>query len=521
MKTIMRISLVVFLCTYPCVLEAQAANEPRAATMRVLTPLGPDVLRLVGFTGSEGLSSLFRFQLDLVAENMQPIPFEALLGKEIRVSLAVPGAPIRHFNGICARISQGDRGKLLTRYHIEVVPPLWLLTRTARSRIFQEASVPEIIGQILSEHGIVHNMEGVQGTFHPRTYVVQYRESDFAFVSRLLEEEGIFYFFRHTEQGLQLVLANTPAGHPDVPGSGPINYSGSKATDDRRIRGREETIYDWTKTQELRAGKYTLWDHSFELPQQNLEASATIQEQVQAGTVLHALRFEANANLEIYDYPGEYAQRFDGVAPNGAERPAELAKIFEDNQRTVGIRMQEEAAASLIIQGTSTSRRLVAGHKFTLAQHFNADGEYVLTAVTHTARIPEDREPGSRFEYSNTFTCIPASLPYRPARKTPPPRISGTQTAVVVGPAGEEIFTDKYGRVKVQFYWDRVGQQDDTSSCWVRVGALNAGQEFGLLHIPRIGEEVVVSFLEGDPDRPIIVGSVFNPLHPPPVVESR
>ncbi|MCI0534179.1 MAG: type VI secretion system tip protein VgrG [Verrucomicrobiales bacterium] len=506
MKTNIRIALIAaWACSWPLV-SLGAERKPQEANLSVTTPIGPDVLFPAGLKGHEGISMLFQFQLDLLAAPARTVPFEALLGQDILVSLALPEGSVRYFGGICSRVSQGDRKRGFATYQVEVMPKLWLLTRTARSRIFQQLSVPDILRQVLAEGGVDFEMR-LEGHFEPRNYVVQYRETDFAFASRLMEEDGIYYFFAHTDSGHQMVLANTAAGHPDVP-SGIQTYQLPKASG--AVSG---TIFEWTKTQTLRSGKYTLWDYCFELPQQNLEATAPIQPSAQVGQILHLLRLDANAKLEIYDYPGEYAQRFDGVDPGGGDQPNELQKIFVDKDRTVGIRMQEEAAQSLVVHASSTSPALIAGHKFTLEKHFDANGDYVITSVQHSVRDSSER--GSKFDYANSFTCLPASLPFRPPRRTPKPVLPGTQTAIVVGPAGEEIFTDKYGRVKVQFHWDRDGRNDANSSCWVRVGALNAGLEAGPILIPRIGYEVIVSFLEGDPDQPIIVGSVFNGQHLP------
>ncbi|HEY0006586.1 MAG TPA: type VI secretion system tip protein TssI/VgrG, partial [Pyrinomonadaceae bacterium] len=398
-----------------------------------------------------------------------------------------------------------------TSDRLEVVPQFWLLTRRAQSRIFQHLSVPEILKKVLGPLNVSFQL---QGTFHPRDYCVQYRETDFNFASRLMEEEGICYFFKHTAGGHQMVVANTPQSHPDAPFNSRITFEvieGGTRDDER--------IYAWEKTQELGAGKYTLWDHSFELPHKHLEATTNIIETVQAGEETHKLKVGGNDQLEIYDYPGEYAQRFDGVNKGGGEQAAEMQKIFEDNRRTVKIRMDQETVSNLIIKGTSNCRPLVSGHKFTLERHFNADGQYVLTNITHAARLSADdyrSGEGSEFTYENTFTCIPAALPFRPPRTTPKPVVQGTQTAVVVGPAGEEIFTDKYGRVKVQFHWDREGKSNLDSSCWIRVAQTGAGKRWGSVYIPRVGHEVVVDFLEGDPDQPIIVGVVYNASEMPP-----
>jgi type VI secretion system secreted protein VgrG len=234
--------------------------------------------------------------------------------------------------------------------------------------------------------------------------------------------------------------------------------------------------------------------------------------------VTHAIKLPGSDHREIYDYPGGYSGRFDGIDAGGGERPAELRKLFEDNQRAAAIRMQQEAMAGLQIRGAGNCRQFVSGHKFTLTRHFNADGAYVVTEIEHRVGLGGDYRSGDGvlLNYENRFTCIPLALPFRPARTTPRPRVEGAQTAVVVGPAGEEIFCDKYGRVKVQFPWDRQGKRDADSSCWVRVSTPWAGKGWGGVHVPRIGQEVVVDFLEGDPDRPIIVGSVFNAEQMPP-----
>jgi type VI secretion system secreted protein VgrG len=393
---------------------------------------------------------------------------------------------------------------------MEIVPQFWLLSRKAQSRIFQRMNVPDILKKVLEGLDVSYE---IQGTFHPRDYCVQYRETDFNFASRLMEEEGIYYFFKHSANGHTMVVANTPQSHPDVPGQSRVVFEeveGGYRDDDR--------VHGWEKTQELRSGKHTLWDHCFELPHKHVEADKTILPNVQVGKVNHKLEVGGNARLEIYDYPGEYAQRFDGVDRGGGDQPAELQKIFQDNKRTVGIRMEEEAVPGLVIRGSSNCRHFMAGHKFTLERHFNADGQYVLTGVAHAIHQTGDyrSDQGGPFEYENTFTCIPMALPFRPLRTTPKPFVQGTQTAVVVGPAGEEIFPDKYSRVKVQFHWDREGKNDTNSSCWIRVATLWAGKQWGVIHIPRIGQEVIVAFEEGDPDRPIIVGSVYNADMMPP-----
>ena len=348
------------------------------------------------------------------------------------------------------------------------------------------------------------------GVYHPRDYCVQYSESDFAFASRLMEEEGIHYFFKHDDGSHQLVV--TDLKNPTVPGQSNVVYE-EMAGDVRE----EMRITGWEKTQEMRSGEYTLWDHSFELPGNHLETKRKNVDSVTVGKVVHKLGVGGNQQLEIYEYPGGFAQRFDGVDPNGGPRPADLKRIFEDRDRTVRIRMEQEDANALEIRGVSDCGNFSAGHKFALERHFNADGQYLLTRVEHDAKMLGYRSTEHpEFSYKNLFNCVPAALRFRPQRVTPEPVISGMQTATVVGPQGEEIYCDKYGRVKVQFHWDREGKKDANSSCWVRVAQVWAGKGWGAFFWPRIGHEVVVIFEEGDPDQPLIIGSVYNAENLPP-----
>jgi type VI secretion system secreted protein VgrG len=328
-----------------------------------------------------------------------------------------------------------------------------------------------------------------------------------------MEEEGIFYFFKHTKAGHKMVVANAPRVHENVPGASTVQWDTVAGS------GRAQRhIHDWVKLQDIRSGKYALWDQHFERPNDNFETKKSTLATVNVGTVAHKLQVAGNEQFEIYEYPGEFAQRFDGIDSGGGEQSASLGKISPDGTRTAELRMQAETVAGLVIQGSSNCNQFVSGHKFTLEKHFDAAGSYVLTSVHHAARDGSAFRSTQEedFVYSNTFTCIPEALPFRPQRSTPKPVIHGAQTAIVVGPSGVEIFTDKYGRVKVQFPWDRESKADANSSCWLRVGTPWAGKKWGSIHIPRIGHEVIVQFLEGDPDAPIIVGSVYNASAMPP-----
>jgi type VI secretion system secreted protein VgrG len=477
----------------------------------ITTPLGKDVLLVASFKGQEVVSQMFRFQVDLLAKLDTKISFDAILGQSVTVELVnSPDSSKRHFNGIVNRFTSGRRDETFAHYRAEIVPKLWLLSKKSQSKIFQHLTIPDILKKVLVGFDVKWE---ITGSYYPRDFCVQYRESEFAFASRLMEEEGIYYFFKHSDGNHTMVVTDDPTTHPDVQGQSSIPFEEllGGPRDEMRVGG-------WEKTQELKSAKVTLWDNCFELPQKNLEAKKDTQDTVTVGKASHKLKLAANAPLEIYDYPGEYAQRFDGVDRGGGDRPPDLKEIFKDNLRTAKLRMEAEAVGSLEIQAGGNCGQFSAGHKFTLTRHpGDADGAYVLTKVEHTARMDHYRsDKESPFTYQNRFHAIPSALPYRPARVTPKPVVAGAQSATVVGPPGEDIFVDKYGRVKVQFHWDRDGKKDVDSSCWIRVAQLWAGKRWGSFFWPRIDNEVLVAFENGDVDQPYIVGCLYNAENMPP-----
>jgi type VI secretion system secreted protein VgrG len=472
--------------------------------LKITTPLGPDILLLTGVYGHEEISHLFDFEVTLIADLNKEVRFDGIVGQSVTVEMKQVDDTKRYFNGIVKRFSQGARDENFLHFRAQIVPKFWLLTKKVRSRVFQHLTVPDILKQVLT--GFDVNYE-ITGTYYQRDYCVQYRESDFDFASRLMEEEGIYYFFKHSDGNHQMMVSDNTSKHPAVPGQSTVIYE--EATGDVRPEMR---VSSWTKTQEIRSGEYTLWDHCFEIPPNHLEAKEKTIVSVPIGKVNHKLNL-ANDTLEIYDFPGRYAQRFDAIDPSGGDRPDDVTHMFEDRSRTVRLRMEQEEVNALLIEGTSDCGQFTAGHKFTLERHFDADAGYLLTRVEHEATeegYRSDQPSESKFNYKNRFTCIPEALRFRPQRVTPVPQIAGMQTATVVGPPGEEIWVDKYGRVKVQFYWDREGKMNADSSCWVRVAQLWAGKGWGSFFWPRIGHEVVVTFEEGDPDQPLIIGSVYN-----------
>src|SRR6266542_1132318 len=424
-------------------------QQDRLVTIR--TPLGRDVLLVETLEGTEAVSDLFRFNLVLVSEK-RDIALGDLVGQRVSVAIELANGKCRYLNGFVSRFSRGDVDSRVSHYYAEVVPWLWFLTRTSNCRIFQRKSVPDIIRQIFQDLGFTAFKLQLQGSFEPREYCVQYRESDFNFVSRLMEEEGIFYFFEHQNGKHTLILGNDPSVHQPCPNQAQARYgymSGGVQDKDMITRLHID--------QELQPGKVTLTDYYFQTPSNDLKVSAP-----------SAVSVGGNGKFEIYDYPGYYAKRFDGDDKAGKVRP--------DGERTAKLGMQGEEAFHKVVNGAGNCRAFTPGYKFELIEHRRADlnSSYVLTSVSHTAT--NNLGDGEGATYDNTFTAIPAAVPFRPGRVTAKPVVQGSQTAVVVGTAGEEIHTDKHGRVKVQFHWDREGKKDQDSSCWIRVGSPWAGK---------------------------------------------
>jgi len=457
----------------------------------ITTPLGPDVLAVASFSMTEAISRLFSLQLTMVSEQRGIKP-EDLVGKPVtlRISTTDESRKDKYVNGIVVRFSQGEADSRVRTYYAEVVPWLWFLTQTSDMRIFQKKSVPDIIQKIFQDLGFTDFQLKLQGTFEPRNYCVQYRETDFAFVSRLMEEEGIFYFFKHDNGKHTLVIGNDSSAHEAGANFGEYRYA-PKAGEGEG----EGAIVDWRHSQGFRPGKFMLRDHKFQMPDKNLEKSTP-----------SAIKMAGNDKFEVYDYPGGYAKRFD--------EKADISKIEPDGDRTVKLRIQAEEAEHYAIKGACTRCGMSSGNKFDLkgAESSDQNKAYVITSVDHVGEQSPNYFSGEGLPlpYECRFTCIPCSVPYRPQRMTPKPVVHGLQPALVVGLAGEEIDCDEYGRVRIQFYWDREGKKDQNSSCWVRVATTWGGKQWGMIQIPRIGQEVLVAFMEGDPDQPIIVGSVYN-----------
>jgi type VI secretion system secreted protein VgrG len=460
--------------------EIQAARQ-----VEIITPLGDDVLLFHSMTATEELGRLFQFELNLLS--IEPnLKFEDLLGQNVTIRLDLPDDKKRYFNGFVSRFSQAGTFDDFNAYSATVHPWLWFLTRTADCRIFQEKKVPDIIKEVFRDLGFTDFEETLSGSYRTWEYCVQYRETDFNFVSRLMEQEGIYYYFKHEIDKHTLVLADSVSSHEAFPGYEKLPYF----PPDENLRRERDHIYDWNISQQVQPGIYALEEFDFKKPKANLEVKSSIQ------------REHARAKMEIFDYPGEYVQTGDGEAYARA-RIEELQAEYEQ------------------VQGQGNARGLSVGSLFELTDYLREDQnrEYLIVSATHEVES-DAYSSGSGSEaqeaYSCSFTALHSKQPYRAPRTTPKPMVQGPQTAIVVGKAGEEIWADKYGRVKIQFHWDRYGKLDENSSCWVRVSHPTAGKNWGSVQIPRIGQEVIVDFLEGDPDLPIITGRVYNADQMPP-----
>ncbi|MEL7500066.1 MAG: type VI secretion system tip protein TssI/VgrG [Planctomycetota bacterium] len=449
---------------------------------RIDSPLGEDVIQLQHFRGRETLSRGFHYDLTVVSDDTG-ISGQSIVGKRISVTYFNEDGRQRVFNGFVSRFSyvqQVDLPKPRATYHLEMVPWLWFLKHNRDCQIFQEMSAPDIIKQIFNERGFSDFRIELSGSYPSREYCVQYRESDFQFVSRLMEEEGIFYFFEHNKDNHTLVLADSTSAYAELD-EPEVRYTpiGQKHV---------EQLSSWQHVYEFRPGKVARKDFNFKTPSDDLVTDTNSM-----------VKFDNSSALEIYDYPGLY------VEPENGER---LTKV----------RTQELEAEHDFVDGSGYYLSFSPGGRFKVSDHIRPGEKgksYVLIDV-HTefnSNIGLNNEV--TVDFQNQFRCIPAETIFRPLRSTEKPLVEGPQTAIVVTD-GQEIVVDEHARVKVQFHWDRYGQKDVNSSCWIRVSQHHASAEWGMIDIPRQHEEVIVSFLDGDPDRPIITGRVYNGANRPP-----
>lgn len=437
---------------------------------------------LRSFTAHEPLNGLYQYQITAVSENAD-INLDDLIGKTACVELELFPQGQRYFHGYVSDFSYtGVEGNFST-YELTLRPFLWFLSKTADCRVFQNKDVKTIIKTLCAEHGFTDIQDKLIAAYRTWDYCVQYRESALNFISRLMEQEGIYYYFEHTAGKHTLVLADDISAHKPFPGYEQVPLY----LEDIENRHKVEHLSSWRCDKSLKTGKFTLTDYDFTKPKASLEVKSSIA------------RAHAQAAYEYYDYPGEYSEAGDG-------------------EHYVKQRIQARQAGYETLSGSGSVRGFVPGYLFTLTESPRAafNQQYLILSVSHQLKMDAYASGANHFRYATHLKALSAKEIFRPLQKTPKPSVRGLQSAVVVGPAGEEIYTDQYGRVKVQFHWDRLGKKDENSSCWVRVSHPWAGKHWGMIATPRIGQEVMISFLEGDPDQPLIVGRVYNYDQMPP-----
>ncbi len=448
--------------------------------VRVKSSLGPGKFVMRILTVTETLGQPYTIELTLDSDE-QDISFKKILGEHLTVELDISDSAKRYYDGIVTRFSYIGLRDFKYRYEVTLHPWLWVLKKHIQIKIFQQKDVPTIIKEVFRAANFDDFDDKLQRSdYLTLDYCVQYRESDFDFVSRLMEQEGIYYYFAHTDGKHTLVLCDGTGSHEKFQGSyGDIQLM---RADDGSSTG---TAWDWALTHELQSGQYTLTDYDLEKPNTDLKKSKSIAQG------------HKEDSLEIYDYPGKYTEASDGTT-------------------YAGLRMEEEVAKFERGHGKTRSRWVSLGYLVTLKEttHDEQNAEYLVVG-SHSTLDTETGNSGMQGLLID-FELLATKQTFRTPRITPKPFIRGPQTAIVVGKSGEEIWTDKYGRVKVQFHWDRDGQNDESSSCWVRCAQAWAGKNWGGQFVPRIGQEVVVHFLEGDPDQPIITGAVYNASNMPP-----
>ncbi|MBK8766223.1 MAG: type VI secretion system tip protein VgrG [Burkholderiaceae bacterium] len=460
------------------------------------SPMDPDLL-FSSMRVSDRLSRMYEIDIEAVSSRDDLLPKD-ILGRWVSVAIDHGDGVKRDFSGYVTQFTNG--GSLGRRfvYRLQVRPGIFGLTRTADSKIFQNLNIVDIADKIIFGRKRSSSLAWEQrlldrSVYKPWEYCVQYRESDYAFVTRLLEQEGIYWYFEQkATQGL-MVLIDDKTKHKPISGQSSISYVPAS----QEQVHRNDVITEWRQIQEIQPNKFTLKDYDFVKPKSEQMVTRKPQNPHE-----HA---ESGADFEIYDYPGDF-DPVDGQA-------------LAQGDPYVAARAEELATNSIVFRGEGLLRQFHVGQRFKLIDHPRNDqnGEYLIVGTEY---VYEDihhesgQKSGSKFKCS--FTAIPYAQQFRPPRVTRRPLIHGVQTAKVTGPANEEIHTDKYGRIKVHFHWDRFGPTDDTSSCYLRVSTLAAGNNWGFISIPRIGQEVIVSFLEGDPDRPIVTGMVYNGEHMPP-----
>jgi len=449
------------------------------------TPLSTDELMFWSLTGHEGLSQPFQFTVDLLSTD-SAIDRQALLNQSVTVEIPLlNNLGSRYLNGKVTAVglsSQELNNNRYSVYQLRLEPDFWPLMLERNQRIFQNQRLPDIIKTLLTECGV--NVEDkLTGNYRVWEYCVQYQESTFNYISRLMELEGIYYYFRHELGKHTMVLTDSADQHQPFTGYEAIPYQYSASGGATSTEG----IAQWNVSNRVVPGLYSINDYDFRKPNAWLYEARQNPSSPQPG------------QIDVYDWPGRYVERSDG-------------------QNYARIRQEEWQSEHQRISGTSTAQGIAPGYTFTLynAQQASENREYLTIFASYSFRDNSYSSGGGDTVRQVDFMVIPSDITFRPQQCAPWPKTSGPQTARVVGPQGQSIWTDKYGRIKVQFHWDRLAKGDDTSSCWVRVSSAWAGQGFGGIQIPRVGDEVVIDFINGDPDRPLVIGRVYNEASMPP-----
>jgi len=473
-------------------------------SIAIATPLGKDKLLLKALTINEQLGRPFVIKADLLSEEPK-VDFLKIIGKGVTIRWRMPehagGQEKRFFSGYVSSFVQRPRADGFYRYEATIVPWLWFLTRTADCRIFHSAmsnppddmTVPGILKKIFKDHGFDDVTPALTASYRTLDHCVQYRETDFNFVSRLMEQEGIYYFFEQVDEGgsikHKLKLADAKSAHTEYTGYEKLKFRATTA----EAADAKGTILDWVRVKQVQSGTYKVNDFDFKRPNTSLLGTSTQEDN------------HSNDGFEIYDFSANYA---DEEAGDHGDSYAKL-------------RIEELKAQHDLVVGRSDCPGIACGYKFTLEGHPRDDenGAYLIVAVNYVCTAEAYKQTAGQSDdkrFQCEFTAIPADHVFRPARVTQKPRIQGPQTAIVVGKAGEEILTDEFGRIKVQFHWDRYSPANENTPCWVRVSQSWAGKNWGTIFLPRIGQEVIVEFLDGNPDRPIVTGAVYNGESKPP-----
>jgi len=459
--------------------------------VRVFTPLADNTLAVANMTGSEHLSKLFNYSLECISEDAN-LDLYDLLGMNVCVEIDTQNDAVRYVHGLVSHAAHiGNQGEFaLYKFTLTAWP--WMLKQTSDCRIYADMNVPDIIAQVFNDNGFSDFDSRLMGTYDSWNFCVQYQESDFDFVSRLMEHEGIYYHFEHYENRHVMVLCDGPSAHNEVPDYGVIAHY-PESTDQLR---HEDHLVNWQFEKKVQSGKYAVKDFAFDKPKRDL-------------LVKKVDKLDGHYDsLELFDFPGGYSNTDSG----------EMTRDY--GERLIKSRMEGLSAHHEVANAQGNVRGLNAGHKFTLSncERDDQNREYLIVYAQLIIQMDaySSGADGGSVEVTSSFRCMPSNKVYRPLRSTPKPEIRGPQTAIVVGKKGEEIWTDKHGRVKLQFHWDRYGKSDENSSCWVRVSQAWAGEKWGSIHIPRMGQEVIVEYIDGDPDRPIVTGRVYNGDRPVP-----